>query len=127
MTEQFGGALYTRKMSQGDVNTWAARWVAFSSPCTIRPIKLTLMWVSVTGSKQPSCQNIVRDAAGNIYPLHDEDRSTRINKLQTLVDGASIPMLSEDEPTDERNRSYDSKRERHDVLCHRDHPLMILY
>ena len=118
MTEQFGGALYTRKMSQGDVNTWAARLVAFSSPCTIRPIKLTLMWASVAGSKWLLCQNIVRDAAGAVYPQHDEDCLTWIHKPRTVVDEASTPMLSEDEPTNERNRSYDSKRERHDVLCH---------
>jgi hypothetical protein len=118
MTEQFGGALYTRKMSQGDVNTWAARWVAFSSPCTIPPLKLTLMWVAVAGSKWPLCQNIVRDAAGAVYPQHDEDCLTWIHKPQTVVDEASIPMLSEDEPSNERNGSYNSKRERHDVLCH---------
>src|SRR5918994_2705852 len=102
-------------MSQGDVNTWAAHLMAFSSPCTIRPIKLTLMWVSVAGSKWLLCQNIVRDAAGAVYPQHDEDCLTWIHKPQTVVDEASIPMLSEDEPSNERNGSYNSKRERHDV------------
>ena len=60
----------------------------------------------------------MRDAVGAVYLPHDEDRLTWIHKRQTLVDATSIPMLSEDEPTNERNRSYDSKRERHDVLCH---------
>ncbi len=59
--------------------------------------------------------------------ISDVDMAYRALRRYPGRAAAGLPMSPEDKPANKRNGSNNSEHERHNVLCHRDQPLMILY